>query len=521
MNPIFASRLRGILRRLTGQPPPAQRAASPRQYQQWLADRIAERAGQFSAPALPGQFSLLTGVYELTPPEVFQGTVDSVLAQSSKHFEWIILAHGPIPRPLDAFLNGLGSDARIRIIRLPENLGIIGGMRRCLEEARGQYVIPLDADDLLTPDALTVLASRSQPPSPFVYSDEDSLVNGQPQSPYCRPDWDPLLNLCSSYIFHLVAFDRRIALELGIYCDPAANWCHDWDTVFRFIAAGHMPVHIPEVLYHWRAHEASQTNKTDPHEGSLQSQRHLLERFLSRRADGHLFDIKPFPIFRGAQEWWLSRKHVEPASIDIAVASNSGSARALADYRGSYPFTKCVEVNSTESLTAMAANSTSTLLAVVRGDLMPADEEWPWEAQGLFALHSDMSLLAGRIIDPSGNVLGGPEQIDADGRCSCPYRGMAAQAPGEMALTLKPHTVNCPNSAFFVARTEFLRGALARLPREATLEFIGPWLAMFAHEQGHRVGYSPLVAADARAGFDCVMRASDEERRAYLALQSK
>jgi len=520
MNPIFASRLRGILRRLIGCSP-QQQAASPEQYQQWLAERIAARAKQFSTLASPGQFSLVTGVYERTPAEVFQETADSVLAQSSKHFEWIVLAHGPVPHQLDAYLGKLGSDARIRVIRLPENLGIIGGMRRCLEEARGQYVIPLDADDLLTPDALTVLAGRLQKPSPIVYSDEDSLVNGRPQSPYFRPDWDPLLNLSSSYIFHLVAFDRRIALELGIYSDQAANWCHDWDTVFHFIAAGHVPVHISEVLYHWRVHQASHTNKAGPHEGSLQSQMHLLQRFLSTRPDGHLFDIKPFPIFRGAQEFWLSRKHIDPVSFDIAVASNAIPARNLADYRGSYPFSKCVKIGGIESLAAMVANSTSSLVAVIRGELTPAEVEWPWEAQGLFALHSDMSLLAGRIVDPSRIVVGGPEQIDAEGNCSCPYRGMAAHDPGEMALALKPHTVNCPNAAFFVARTEFLRGALARLPRDATLQFIGPWLAKLAHRQGQRVGYSPLIAADAPAGLDCAMHASDEERSAFLAFQNK
>ncbi len=521
MNPIRASRLQAILRSLTGRSPSPGPAAPPGQYQQWLVDRISARAAQFSTPASPGQFSLLTAVYERTPADVFQETAHSVLAQSSRHFQWIILAHGPVTQSLDAFLRGLGSDARIRVIRLPDNLGIIGGMRRCLEEATGQYVIPLDADDLLTPDALTVLAGRLQSPSPFVYSDEDSLVNGRPQSPYFRPDWDPLLNLSSSYIFHLVAFDRRIALELGIYSDPAANWCHDWDTVFRFVAAGHVPVHVPEVLYHWRAHQASHTNKPDPHEGSLQSQRHLLQRFLSARSDGHLFDIKPFPIFRGAQEFWLSRKHVEPASFDLAVTSNSPSARPPADYRGSYPFSNCVQVNSIESLAAMAARSTSSLVAVIRRELTLAGQEWPWEALGLFALHPDMSLLAGRIVNPSRIVLGGPERIDAQGKCSCPYRGMAAQEPGEMALALKPHTVNCPNSAFFVARAEFLRAALASLPREATLEFLAPWLARFAHGQGHRVGYSPLIAADVPAGFDCAMRASDQERRAYLGFQNK
>jgi glycosyltransferase involved in cell wall biosynthesis len=461
---------------------------------------------------------LLTGVYERTTVDVFQETADSVLAQTSKNFQWIILAHGPIPAALDEFLVKMTADARIRVIRLSENLGIMGGMRKCLEEADGQYAIPLDADDLLTPDALTVLASRLQSPAPLVYSDEDSLVSGRPQSPYLRPDWDPLLNLSSSYIFHLVAFDRRIALELGIYTDQAANWCHDWDTVFQFVAAGHTPLHIPEILYHWRMHPASHTNKVGPHEGSLQSQRHLLERFLASRSDGHLFDIKPFPIFRGAHEWWLSRKEIEPASFDLAITPGPVAMRSATKGNVSYTFSATAEINSVESLAALAANSTSEFIAVIRTGLRAEDKVWPWEAQGLFALHDDMSLLAGRILDPDQNVLGGPEQIDAQGRSSCPYRKMAWNAPGEMAIALKPHTVECPNSAFFIARIEFLRDMIPQLPREATLEFIGPWLALLARGRKERVGYSPLIAATAPAGFDCEMHPSHQERAAYLAL---
>jgi hypothetical protein len=98
---------------------------------------------------------------------------------------------------------------------------------------------------------------------------------------------------------------------------------------------------------------------------------------------------------------------------------------------------------------------------------------------------------------------------------------MAWNAPGEMAVALKPHTVECPNSVFFIARTEFLRAVISQLPREATLEFIGPWLAMLARGRKERVGYSPLITATAPAGFDCEMRPSQPERSAYLALLNK
>ena len=56
------------------------------------------------------------------------------------------------------------------------------------------------------------------------------------------------------------SFDRELALTLGVYTDPAAEGSHDWDTFTRFLAAGRTPVHIPEVLYSKRIHQASSGN---------------------------------------------------------------------------------------------------------------------------------------------------------------------------------------------------------------------------------------------------------------------
>src|SRR5204863_9179756 len=151
----------------------------------------------------------------------------------------------------------------------------IAGMRKCLEVAEGEYVIPFDADDVLVRDALETLSeeiANSAGPS-FLYSDEDMLVDDLPTAPYLRPDWDPVLNLCTSYAFHLCAFRRHDALELGVYTDSAVEWCHDWDTITRFADSGHGPVHVSEILYHWRTHRASSTNRPRPYEGSLESQR--------------------------------------------------------------------------------------------------------------------------------------------------------------------------------------------------------------------------------------------------------
>lgn len=46
------------------------------------------------------------------------------------------------------------SDERIRIIRHPHNMGIAASRNRLLEEARGEYIAWLDADDTMLPDRI-------------------------------------------------------------------------------------------------------------------------------------------------------------------------------------------------------------------------------------------------------------------------------------------------------------------------------------------------------------------------------
>ena len=194
-------------------------------------------------------------------------------------------------------------------------------MRYCLAQAGADYIVPLDADDLLTPDALRIFAHsilHYHRPS-FLYSDEDHFVEGRPASPFFRPDWDPVLALSCSYVWHLCAMHRDRAIELQVYGDDNANWCHDWDSLLRFFQADDKIVHVPEILHHWRAHAASSTNRPNPESGSLKSQRYVLDRYIRTRLDPRLFEVQEFPLFRGATEYWLRRRREQAAPIDVVI----------------------------------------------------------------------------------------------------------------------------------------------------------------------------------------------------------
>lgn len=83
-------------------------------------------------------------------------SVGSVLAQTSPEWE-LVCFNDASTDDSSAMLHAFASaDARIRVIDSPVNVKQGGGRNRALKEARGQYVMFLDADDGLAPEAVAI-----------------------------------------------------------------------------------------------------------------------------------------------------------------------------------------------------------------------------------------------------------------------------------------------------------------------------------------------------------------------------
>jgi len=498
-------------------------------YEQWLEHRIARRASEYPILNPRVSFSLLTSVYAKSNANFLAELGRSILNQSYSAFEWIILAHGPTSSTVDEVLAAVGSDSRCRVLRLENNLGIIGGMRHCLSAAAGDYMLPVDADDILTADALQIMQhsiSRLNRPT-LVFSDEDHWLDGQPSIPYLRPNWDPVLALSSSYIWHLTAIDRSTALELGVYTDPGANWCHDWDTVLRLAAASKRIVHVPEVLYHWRQHAVSSTNRPDPESGSLCSQRHVLDRWVKSHANPELFSVEEFPIYRGAIEYWIARRPICPPSIILIAYGKSqplllqtvysalrhgvgsvsevhlvgiekietGERTRIADLAGgSLTQIQVWPVAAPGDIASALQKSAATAVAVVSEDVL-VDWGWVWEADRMFRLHPEVALVAARILDEHRVTLSAGEVFGFNGISGSPDSGRGENEAGPFAIALKPRCVSAPHPWFFIARcSAFLEGCRG-VPAEVGWSTLGTWLGGVSADRGELVAFSPVINA--------------------------
>ncbi|MEI8340021.1 MAG: glycosyltransferase [Verrucomicrobiota bacterium] len=148
-------------------------------------------------------------------------------------------------------------EPRIKIQYRSDNGHIAAATNSALELAHGEFVAFLDHDDELAPHALYAVAAELNihPHADLIYSDEDKIdEEGVPSDPYFKPDWNPDLLTGQNYICHLAVYRTETVRRTG-GLRPGFEGCQDWDLALRItgeIAAKNI-IHIPRVLYHWRA----------------------------------------------------------------------------------------------------------------------------------------------------------------------------------------------------------------------------------------------------------------------------
>jgi glycosyltransferase involved in cell wall biosynthesis len=466
------------------------------EYESYRRAALARRRHDGEYCQEPGLLSFVTSAYN-TEPEFLDELGSSVFLQDGgTQFEWLILDNGSTNENTRRTLQELARHPSVRLVRVEQNLGIIGGMRFCLERAQGRYILPLDSDDLVEPDCVHVLTrfvKDNDYPAVF-YTDEDKLGAGRFGSPYFKPDWDPVLFLHSCYIAHLCVIDRERGLQLDLYTDKTAEGCHDWDTFIRFMNAGYMPHHLPEVLYSWRIHESSTSGNIAAKVYISDSHRATLQRALDQRNAPNL-ELLSSPHFSHNVDWWYRRKNDVPVScVSLAIANARGGSLVI---EALHPFATIDAGNKNSMMQFVDAVPAcqSELVHLCWNGVTPDDDEWRWDASGLLELFTDAVMVGGTLHDGT-NVVDGPRTFGFGNGYDCPDRGRQLADPGYSAMMWKAHSVSAVSSGHCVVRSDFLRHVMPTLIAEkVSLTMLGPWLGALAAREGKRVLFSPFMRA--------------------------
>ena len=274
-------------------------------YALWMRT-ISEPNMRIPTPENGPLISLLMPVYN--PPERWLvRAIESMQAQTYPHWE-LCVADDASTRPYvrEILARFSTSDPRIKVVHRDVNGHISAASNSALALATGDFTGLLDHDDELAPHALAEIARvlAARPDARILYTDEDKIDHrGWRFSPNFKPDWNPDLLLSQNYIGHLAVYHTGLLHELGGF-HIGYEGAQDWDLALR--ATSRVPasciIHLPQVLYHWRAIPGSTALKQSEKSYVLAAGKRALQDHLTR----HGIDADVLPVRGG--HWRVRRR---------------------------------------------------------------------------------------------------------------------------------------------------------------------------------------------------------------------
>lgn len=234
---------------------------------------------------LQPKISIVVPVYN-TPEDFFEELVQSLQNQTYSNWE-LCLADGS-PEELKYMQEYPKKDARIKYKVIGENKGISGNTNEALTLVTGDFIGLLDHDDLLPAFSLfeVVKSINENPGVEFIYSDEDKLetTKGPRYGVFFKPDFSPYTLNSANYICHFSVFKKELMDKLGGFRSEY-DGSQDFDIVARASEITNNIVHIPKVLYHWRAHKNSTAQNSDSKPYAFEVGKKVIKDHIKRSLD--------------------------------------------------------------------------------------------------------------------------------------------------------------------------------------------------------------------------------------------
>lgn len=246
-----------------------------------LAHRLPETAS-LEDRSVPATFSLLTPFYRhLVFFERCAASVELLRQRSPQSLlEWIVVNDDP-HQDEAALLSRIPQSLRDRVVILSDgrNLGIVRRLNEGITRSRGQWILFLDCDDLILPNAIQVLEQHlSRRPDVRYVSSAMLDIDEHGHVLRFRPRSGGSESLLTEGMTagHLKAIHRSAFTEAGLLLEGAEG-CQDYEFALRMLAREPL-LFIPEYLYAYRWHGQSQS-VSQAHRQSWTTQV-LLQRFL-------------------------------------------------------------------------------------------------------------------------------------------------------------------------------------------------------------------------------------------------
>lgn len=201
-------------------------------------------------------YSVLMTVYHQEDPVFFEWAIRSMLFQTVRPDDFVIVCDGPLTPALDSVIDHYvrREPDMFQILRLKENCGSGAASRQGLQLCRNELVARMDADDLAASNRaeLQLREFRTDPELAAVGGQMAEFVSDHNVVSAYRilPEEHEALRRCAgsrSPLNNITAmFRKSAALAVGNYSDVRAR--EDYELWIRMLSAGYRMKNVPQVL---------------------------------------------------------------------------------------------------------------------------------------------------------------------------------------------------------------------------------------------------------------------------------
>jgi len=354
--------------------------------------------------------SIVMPVYN-PPLDLLDAAIGSIKRQIYPHWELCIADDASTNPEVWLLLQRLVlSDKRIKAVRRETNGHISQASNSALALASGEFIALMDNDDVLPPDALYWVAEATvrTPDVQVIYSDEDKLdAQGERFDAYFKSDWNYTLFLGHNMISHLGVYRTQLVRDVGGF-RLGLEGSQDYDLALRCIERikDSQIVHIPRVLYHWRAIESSTALNIESKPYALDAAQRALQDHLERIGSTAKAERLPSLNYRCVRD---INSPYNRLSVVLVHAEDAGKSGERPTWTTDATF-NIAEVlscpDNAKAINSAVAAAQGTLVALVRAEVKPSNPASLTELVG-YALEARTGAAGGTVRTTSGGLVSG------------------------------------------------------------------------------------------------------------------
>ena len=492
------------------------------------ASTYATLAAQHAQWAYRPLVSIVMPVYD-TPEDLLREAIESVQAQIYPHWELCIADDGStephVRRSLAAVRAARRTD-QSRAYR-EKNGDIAAASNMALELATGDFVALLDHDDLLHPLALHFVAEAivRKPDAGLIYTDEDKIdERGQRFDPYFKCELNYELLLSQDMISHLGVYRRTLLSEIGGFREGFQG-SQDYDLALRAVEklGPEQVVHIPRVLYHWRAvaDSTAPTVHEKPH--AVEAARKTVVEHLARR--GVSAEVMPAPELPGMTRVRFAVPNPAPlvsiiiptrdradllgqcidsllaqtryANYEVIIVDNGSVEPATFSLFARLPKDRIRILRDDSPFNYSALNNRAvkeakgSLVCLMNNDIEITDGEWLGEMVS-FAVQPEIGAVGARLWYPDGRLQHGGIIIGMGGVADHAHKFLAKGQSGYFGRAVLHQSFSAVTGACLVIRKEIYE-EVNGLDEQLSVAFNDVDFCLRVREAGYRNVWTPFA----------------------------